>query len=185
MIPDDLFPISKTSPDKLNIRLLNSEDVASALFYNATLRAESAVTAYLKFLYQASTLCDSFKDSCLLSRIWLRQRGLGKSIAQGGFGPFEWAAICAALLQGRHDREKAAFAPGFSGYQLFKATLQFLSSSDMAAIPFLFQADSLTLQKSEVPVFFDGQRGMNILYKMTPWSYAMVILHQRHQLFTP
>lgn len=98
----------------------------------------------------------------------------------GGFGPFEWAAICAALLHGRNSQEQAPVAPGFSGYQLFKAMLQFLTSRDMAAVPFLFQADSLTVQKSEVPVFFDGPRGLNILYKMTPWSYALVISHQRH-----
>lgn len=181
MIPEDIFPILKTWPDKLNIRLQNSEDAASASFYNATLRSEGTVTAYLKFLYQGSTLCESFKDSCLLGRIWLRQRGFGKSIAQGGFGPFEWATICAALLQGRDTQGLATVEPGFTSYQLFKATLKFLSSKDMAAVPFLFQADSLTAQKSEVPVFFDGPRGMNILYKMTPWSYAMVMLHSGHQ----
>ena len=174
MIPDDIFSVSKTWPNKLNIQLQTSEDAASASFYNATLRSEGTVTAYLKFLYQCSTLCEAFKDSCLLGRIWLRQRGLGKSIAQGGFGPFEWAAICAVLLQGRDAQGKAAVAPGFNCYQLFNATIQFLSSKDLAAVPFLFQADSLTVQKSEVPVFFDGPRGMNILYKMTPWSYAMV-----------
>ena len=178
MISDDLFPIPKTLPGKLNIRLQPSEDAASASFYNATLRTESAVIASLKFLHKTAALCDSFKDSCLLGRIWLRQRGLGKSITHGGFGPFEWAIICATLLQGRDARGKAAVTPHFSGYQLFKATIQFLSARDMAAVPFLFQAESPTLQKSEVPVFFDGPQGFNVLYKMTSWSYALVIFHQ-------
>lgn len=181
MIPDEMFPISKISPDKLNIGLQHSEDPASASFYNATLRAEGTVTAYLKLLYQGSTLCESFKDSCLLGRIWLRQRGLGKSIARGGFGPFEWAAICAVLLQGRDPQWRAAVTPGFSAYQLFKATLQFISSKDLAAVPFLSQPGSLTVQKCEVPVFFDGPRGMNLLYKMTPWSYALVIPYPRRE----
>ena len=181
MISEDLFPLSKTWPHKLNTRLQPSGDGAFASFYNATLRTDSEVTAYLKVFHQTSMLCASFKDSCVLGRIWLRQRGLGKSIAQGGFGPFEWAAICGALLQGRDAQETVDVVPGFTSYQLFKATLQFLCSRDLAAVPFLIHADPLKLQKSELPVFFDGLRGMNILYKMTPWSYAMVIIPQGYQ----
>lgn len=179
-IPEDLFPISKTWPDKTCIRLNKSRDDSSPIiptpFYNATLRVESSVGAYHKLFYQASTLCESFNDVCLLGRVWLRQRGLGKSIARGGFGPFEWAAICAGLLQGGGAHGKPVLAPGYSSYQLFKATLQFLAARDMATIPFLTHSDDLKLQKSDVPVFFDGLRGTNILYKMTPWSYSIVSL---------
>ncbi|KAI9878470.1 MAG: hypothetical protein M1830_000804 [Pleopsidium flavum] len=180
-IPEDLFPIWKIRPDKTCIRLNNlKDDVTSTAsfratpFYNATLRVESSVVTYLKLFHRASTLCESYNDVCLLGRVWLRQRGLGKSIAKGGFGPFEWAAICATLLQGGGTHGKPVLASRYSCYQLFKATLQFLATRDMATVPFVMHADDLEIRKSDVPVFFDGLRGMNILYKMTPWSYSIL-----------
>lgn len=128
----------------------------------------------MKLLHQASTLSEAFKDVCLLGRVWLRQRGLGKSIAKGGFGPFEWAALCAALLEGGGPHGKPVLAYNHDNHQLFKSMLQFIASKNLTAIPDLSPTDDPELSNSEIPVFFDGPRAMNILYKMSPWSYSMV-----------
>jgi U3 small nucleolar RNA-associated protein 22 len=56
---------------------------------------------------------------------------------------------------------------------MFKATLQFLAKHNLSKTPYVFQAQDITLPKSALaPMFFDGPRNLNILYKMTPWSYS-------------
>lgn len=63
---------------------------------------------------------------------------------------------------------------------MFKAVLQFLAAGDLAAKPIIFEAKDLTFSKSNTPMLFDGPRGLNILYKMTPWSYQLL----RHEAKT-
>ena len=58
---------------------------------------------------------------------------------------------------------------------MFKAVLQFLSSTNLASKPQSYEAPSdFETSKSDVPMFYDGPRGQNILYKMTPWSYTFL-----------
>lgn len=192
VIPEGVFPMSMTHLTRVNIHNSDRKTDASttppdlAQFYNASLRSESLVTAYLKLLHQVSVSCQSFKDCCLLGSVWLRQRGLGKNIAEGGFGPFEWAVVCALLLNRGKLSGASGLGPGCDSHQLFKATLKFLSARDLIAEPFLVATDGSHPSKSDIPIFFDSTKGLNILYKMRPWSYAMVRFpassaeHQRH-----
>ncbi|KAF2199765.1 Nrap protein [Delitschia confertaspora ATCC 74209] len=177
--PDKTFPDNKLRPNSNCVRPKVSEEestkekVSPTPFYNATVQSDSSVTAYLKLLHSSSSNCDSYKDACILGRVWLRQRGFSSRLRKGGFGNFEWAAMIALLLQSNHGAGPSPLSPGYSSYQLFKATLQFLANKDLLKTPYLFQASDVQAPKHDsAPFFFDGPRNLNILYKMTPWSYA-------------
>ncbi|EEH40078.1 U3 small nucleolar RNA-associated protein [Paracoccidioides lutzii Pb01] len=191
-IEDAVFPTHLTLPTSNNIRKGNADqdqqsnssqaavDHTPTSIYNATLRSEASVSAFLKLQYAASLKCAAFRDACILGRIWLQQRGFGTSFAQGGFGHFEWATLLALLLEGGGPNGKPLLSPSYSSYQVFKATIQFLSGKNLVQ-PFMLQAGDVSkIPASDVPVFFDGKRGLNILYKMSSWSYALL----RHESFT-
>lgn len=117
---------------------------------------------------------DGFGDACSLGSIWLQQRGLGTNLADGGFGQFEWACIMAILFQGSGVSEKALLSKRYDSYQLFKATLQYLATTDFLTNPVVFSCDESVSSDQNHPMFFDGKRGLNVLFKMTKWSYHMV-----------
>lgn len=179
-VAEDTFPKQKTLPESNCLRKFATtvpQTAQSGLptpFYNATLRSESVVTSYLQFLHSMSGKCDGYKDACLLGRLWLQQRGLGTGLAGGGFGHFEFAATMAVLLQGGGTNGKPVLSTGYSSYQLFKATLQFLAARDLVQSPLLFQCNHDIQFNPDTPLFFDGPRGLNVFFKMTQWSYAMV-----------
>ncbi len=178
--PRDFFNETKLLPSKNALRpKTKSADVniplAPTPFYNATIRADSNIKQYLNLLHQSSKCNESFRDACILGRIWLRQRGFGGSISAGGFGHFEWATLSALLLQGGGPRGQSVLSPAYSSYQLFKAFIQYLSSTDFIANPVLFQAPGVSIPSAKFPTFYDGPRGHNILFKMTPWSYARLL----------
>jgi len=178
-LPENTFAQSKLLPNSNCIRPKGREEetaskaFAPTPFYNSTLQSDANITAYLKLLHATASKADAFKDACILGRIWLKQRGFASQIRRGGFGNFEWAAIMALLLQPNAPTGTQSVSSGYSSYQLFKATLQFLSRGDLIKKPFIFQALNITIPKNETgPVVFDGPRGQNILFKMTPWSYS-------------
>ena len=169
-----LFPVSKTLPDKNCIRTKTSKVSSQhgsthmpTPFYNASLRSECSSFAYLEELHASSLQSDGFSNACQLGSVWLQQRGLSRE-----FGPFEWACTMALLMQGGGTRGKPILSRGYDSFQLLKAMLQYLSLGDMVANPVFIHSDRIVLLDIDRPVLFDGKRGMNILFKMTPWSYA-------------
>ncbi|CAO2656122.1 Nn.00g049250.m01.CDS01 [Neocucurbitaria sp. VM-36] len=185
-LPEHTFPQNKLLPNSNCVRPKGGDDegsnktVVATPFYNNTLQSDANVTAYLKLLHTTASKCDAFKDACVLGRIWLKQRGFGSRLRTGGFGNFEWAAIMAILLQPNAATGAQSLSSGYSSYQLFKATLQFLSRGDLTKKPFIFQALNITIPKVEMaPVVFDGPRGQNILFRMTPWSYSRLRLEAK------
>jgi len=183
-----LFPVSRTFPDKNCIRA--KADRASSQgnlgaptsFYNASLRSECSSLAYLKYLHGASLQSDAFTDACVLGSVWLRQRGLGTGLSNGGFGSFEWSCTVALLMQGGGLKGKPVLSRGYNSYQLFKATLQYISTKDLIASPVFVHSDGTSAIIKNEPALFDGGRGMNVLFKMTPWSYAMLRHEACHTL---
>ncbi|KAL1995367.1 hypothetical protein VTN49DRAFT_1554 [Thermomyces lanuginosus] len=171
-LEDGVFPVAKTLPIKNNIRSRpegqSSPDEPSP-FYNGSLRSEATVTAYHKLLYSTLKKYENVRDACFLGRTWLRQRGFGSSLDKGGFGAFEWAAVVALLFEGGGPNGKPILLPSYSSYQVFKATLQFLAGRDLFK-PLALSARDVQFPPG-APVLYDGKRGLNILYKMTPWSY--------------
>ena len=136
-------------------------------FYNASLRSECSSLAYLKYIHTSSLQSDGFSDACQLGSVWLLQRGLGRE-----FGLFEWSCTMALLMQGGGINGKPVLSRGYDSHQLFKATLQYLSSWDLVSSPVFVHSEKISLVDHDTPMLFDGKRGMNILFKMTPWSYA-------------
>ncbi|KAL8771757.1 MAG: hypothetical protein Q9209_002948 [Squamulea sp. 1 TL-2023] len=92
----------------------------------------------------------------------------------GGFGQFEWATLISLLMRDGGRTGRPILSIGHSSYQLFKAILQFLSSTDLISTPMLVQTNNFKLTHSENPILFDGSRGLNILYKMSRWSYRLL-----------
>ncbi|KAJ8110016.1 hypothetical protein OPT61_g7029 [Boeremia exigua] len=179
-LPENTFAPNKLLPTSNAVRPKGGDDEETAAktlpptpFYNSTLQSDANITAYLKLLYATATKADAFKDACILGRIWLKQRGFGSQQRKGGFGNFEWAALVALLLQPNQTTGAQPLSPGYSSYQLFKATLQFLARHDLSKKAVVLQAHNITIPTGDTtPVFFDGPRGQNILFKMTQWSYA-------------
>ncbi|KAF1810576.1 Nrap protein [Eremomyces bilateralis CBS 781.70] len=169
------FPREKIAPHKNCVRPrgeeghANPEKLPPTPFYNASLLADASPLVLSKLIEGASNHCDGFQDACLFGRIWLRQRGLGGSIANGGFGNFEWASTMATLLRHRSN----VLSPGFSSYQLFKATLQFLANNDLRSQPFVSHNPKSfgTWTQGDCPVFIEAESGVNLLYKVRSWSY--------------
>ncbi|KAI9788706.1 MAG: hypothetical protein M1835_002138 [Candelina submexicana] len=182
---EQFFPKDRILPGRNCIRLnrLGTDNCPLPLqptpFYNATICAEASSLLYLKLLHKASKECASFREACILGRIWLQQRGIGRCLAEGGFGHFEWAVVSALLLRGGGPEGHNVLSHGYSSYQLFKATLQFLASRDLITKPLILKADHIKIPSADIPMFFDGGRGMNILFKMTPWSYRL-LRHEAH-----
>ncbi|KAJ9148608.1 U3 small nucleolar RNA-associated protein 22 [Pleurostoma richardsiae] len=179
--PEALFPHQKLLPTKICIRNHGSEEKdtpPSTPFYNSTLKAESSFLSYLKLLRKTEKECPSFRDACMLGRVWLQQRGFGGPVSQGGFGHFEWAVLTAMLLQGGGRKGAPPLSSSLSSTQLFKATTQFLSVTDFSKKPAILgaSADGTEASRDTGPVLFDAARQLNLAFKMSLWS--AVSLHQ-------
>lgn len=178
--PDSLFPWSKLSPSANCTRLGDVDDkkgnTSASPFYNSTVNAERTFIQYLRVLSLAKSECPSFPDACTLGRIWLQQRGFGGAISKGGFGHFEWAIMIALLLQIGGRNGSSALSNSLSSMELFKAGIQFISTTDFAKKPFAFndaKVDAKMIRESG-PVMFDPVRQLNLLFKMTPWSAGLL-----------
>lgn len=172
----ELFPLEKTQPTKTCIRNRGADvRVADPTpMHNATLRSECCSLASLKQLHRSLVQSPAFRDACMLGAVWLRQRGLGSSITSGGFGQFEWSSTISILMRTGGPADRPAMSTGYSSYQLFKATLQFLSTADLISKPLVLQSTNFRVMNNDGPVLFDGARGLNILFKMSAWSYRRV-----------
>jgi U3 small nucleolar RNA-associated protein 22 len=155
------------------------ERIGQPNFYYSTVEAEMSFLHYLEVLSLARKECVAFQDACILGRIWLQQRGLESSISKGGFGHFEWSLLIALRLQ-RDGRKGRDLVPtSLSSLELFKATIQFLANTNFQENPYTFPArgdtrlDSKSL-KEYGPVMFDPTTELNILFKMGPWSAALL-----------
>lgn len=173
---DDLFPLTKTSSGKecIGSSVPDVKNSVLSSVYNATLRAECSSMLSLKQLNESVAQSDAFRDASMLGAVWLRQRGFGSSMTQGGFGQFEWASIIVLLMRGGGPAGRPILSRSYSSHQLLKTTLQFLAFNDLVASPFQFLSSSYQPIPTDGPVFFDGSRGLNLLFKMSRWSYDLL-----------
>ena len=142
--------------------------------YNATLRSESCSLSYFKQLNHTLAVSEAFADASMLGSVWLRQRGLGSSIRDGGIGPFEWSLVMSTLMQSGSNGTKPLLSPRHNSYQLFKAMLQFFAGRDLLVDPLVINSKESGIKSERTPILFDGTRGLNILFKMSRWSYRTV-----------
>lgn len=170
-ISPEIFPGNKTLPGKCCLRA--SDETSPTPFYNACVRSEATVHLYQKLLQTTISHCDAFRDVCLLGRLWLRQRGFDESVSRGGFGSFEWSIVCALLLKSGGAKGRPALSPRYTCLQIFKAILQFLAARDLTD-PLVVNGATDKITQSGYPVLFDDEAQINVLYKMTPWSYQLL-----------
>ncbi|KAI0397491.1 pre-rRNA processing protein utp22 [Xylariaceae sp. FL0594] len=186
--PEGFFPAAKLAANSSSIRKAGPEESKESKtptpYYNNTLKAESQFTSYLKLLHRTSSSCASFKDACILGRIWLQQRGFGGGAADGGFGHFHWAVLMALLLQSGGRKGEPVLSPSLHASQLFKATLQYLASTNLPKKPVILGQTSISPEtmRQPGPVLYDSAREINILYNMTTWSAFMLNEHARLSL---
>lgn len=180
-LPENTFPAQKLLPDRNCVRFAPDskqgaiQSTTSTPYYNACIRGDSTFVPYLKFVHGASTVCQAYKDACILGHLWLRQRGFGEQCSKGGLGNNEWALLMALLLRGGGPSGRPVLSAGYSAYQLFKGTLQFLSTTDLIAVPLVVPAGKTArFGVHSCPILFDETRGFNILFKMSPWHYRLL-----------
>ncbi|KAI5969283.1 UTP22 [Candida margitis] len=174
-----IFDSKKLLPDKNCIRVQSeSEELPATPLYNSSILMQTSYDYYLKFLYSMKKSTESFKDACILGRLWLQQRGFNSTLSGGGFGHFEFAVLLSALLHGGGSSGNKILLPGFSSYQLFKGAVKYIATMDLnsgylsfsseigANIPAKYKPDGFN-----VPTLFDKNTKINILWKMTPASY--------------
>lgn len=187
----DVFSLEKISPIRTSVRSSKGSETngngkndkpAATPFYNSSIRSDMLMASYLKTLDSASKRCTEFRDACLLGSTWLRQRGLSSSIHNGGFGNFELNILMALLLEDGAAGRRPILSERYSSYQLFKATLQYLTMKNASreALSFGSEYDNVKPAGDGAPVLWDGTRGHNLLYKMTSWSYNLL----RHEART-
>jgi U3 small nucleolar RNA-associated protein 22 len=174
--PPGVFPVQKLFPLKNCVRPTTDEAAKDPTpFYNASMAAEATYSPYLALLHSSSEKCATFTEACILGRIWLRQRGFGSAVSSGGFGHFEWAVLQAFLLKGGGPKGHGLLAAGYSNYQMFKAMLQFLAARNLVVDPLVLgTSENVKIPGNRTPIVFDGEHAVNVLFKMTSWSYAKV-----------
>ncbi|KAI0550958.1 Nrap protein [Xylaria curta] len=186
--PEGYFPTARLSATSSAVRRNVSEESKDSKtptpFYNNTLKSESQFISYLKLLHRTSSTCASFRDACILGRIWLQQRGFGGDVADGGFGHFHWAVLMALLLQTGGRKGEPILSPSLHASQLFKATLQYLASSNLHKKAVVLGPNTATPEtvRQAGPVLYDSSREINILYNMTTWSAFMLNEHAKLSL---
>jgi U3 small nucleolar RNA-associated protein 22 len=175
-LPADAVPLAKTTITRNCVRLHAAPDAKSpppTPFYNSCLRRAASHTVYDSLLSQAEKACPSFMDAVRLGQVWLTQRAFGSDVADGGFGWWEWATMCALLLQTGGHRDQALFSTRYSNLQLFKAMLQVLATRDMKE-PWQLRGSKEEIPPSDSPILYDGETGVNLLFKMTAASYQIL-----------
>ncbi|KAI0104236.1 Nrap protein [Nemania sp. FL0031] len=186
--PEGYFPAAKLSATSNSLRRKESEESKDnnvpTPFYNNTLKSESRFVPYLKLLHRTSNTCATFKDACILGRTWLQQRGFGGNVAEGGFGHFHWAVLMALLLQTGGRKGEPILSPSLHASQLFKATLQYLASSNLQKKAIVLGSSTTGPEgvRQAGPVLYDSAREINILFNMTTWSAFMLNEHAKLSL---
>lgn len=178
--PSDFFSIDKILPWRNCLRAQEEANDHKALpstpFYNATLGLEMSVVSYSSTLSQAQAIAQGFPEASALAALWLRQHAFDSSISRGGFGAFESSIMMAMLLQKGGPKDSPLINANCSPLQLFKALLRFLAGRDLVQSPLALNINHTKMRQMprKFPIFFDGTRGVNLLFKMTEWSYARV-----------
>ncbi|KAI7865088.1 Nrap protein [Spinellus fusiger] len=137
-ISSQTFPVPRLAPGRNNVRSKEDENetLKPTPHYNASLLMDTTFTSNLAFLYQHSKACAAFKDSMVLAKTWLHQRGLTSTHEyHSGFNAFLFSMLTGYLLQGGKTGTGKKLANGHSSYQLVRGTIDFLATHDFKQDP--------------------------------------------------
>ncbi|KAJ8323189.1 U3 snoRNP protein [Batrachochytrium dendrobatidis] len=145
-VSSTVFSASKLAPVRNNVRLKADHALATSSkvsevqpatpHYNTLILQDTVLVAHLNFLHHHISESPAFKDACILARVWLAQRGISESQKCGyGMSGFLMSMIMGWLLRatGKHSARK--LGKGFSSYQMFKITIDFIAELDFTASP--------------------------------------------------
>ncbi|ODV58785.1 rRNA-processing protein UTP22 [Ascoidea rubescens DSM 1968] len=177
-------PQSSSTSSSNTLQTASPANTIPTPIYNSSLISNTTYNHYLKFIYKTQKLTDSFKEAANLGRIWLTKKGfLSGSISNGGFGNFEFTMLMALLLNGGGQENNKILLFGFSSYQLFKGIIKYLATQDLLTNGHLIFS-STTNDKIyckynnnegfNVPTIFDKFTKLNILWKMSNYSYNLL-----------
>jgi len=212
---EGLFPARRLSPSRNNIRIDNvqeSEQPATPA-YNAAVLADSLYASHLVYLNATSQMSESFTEACMLLKTWAFQRSFGSGLSkrevkgklQAEKGRriavgtntmrFILSMLLAHLLHGpdkttTDSTAKSRLSPGFSSYQLFRGTIDFLASHDFIALPVLMKGvESLLSNRDKIPaddfsqyakaVLVDPTGSINLLQSVPEGSFSLLQLEAR------
>ncbi|RPB25655.1 Nrap protein [Terfezia boudieri ATCC MYA-4762] len=179
-VSPDVFPVKKLALSKNCVRPATDPEATPNTTlpptptYNSSVLADTAYMHHLKLLHASASHSAAFRDACILGRVWLRQRGFTSDVASGGIGNFEWSALMAYLMKAGSAMGGTVLSGGYSNYQLFKGTLQFLAARDLIKNPLVVNGVSEGIHWSDTPIVMDGEIGLNLFFKMSPWAYRML-----------
>jgi U3 small nucleolar RNA-associated protein 22 len=181
--PSKSIPLVKTLPTKNCLRQSLTDGDSGGQqptpFYNSCLRSASSAVEYDNALKLVRS--SAFDDACRIGQTWLRQRGFSSAITTGGFGYSEWALMCTLMLRGGGHRGHPLFSKQYSSLQFFKAMLQVLAGRDLRD-PMVISGVGVEIPRSDLPVLLDAMTGVNVLSKMSPWSYESLRHHAQRSL---
>jgi U3 small nucleolar RNA-associated protein 22 len=136
-INHDTFKLARFSPSKHNIRLYSQEEQETGPatpYYNTSLARDTLLIPHATFLHQFTSSSPDFATAVQLGKIWLQQRSIGKGGLIGkGFNGFVFAMILAHLL--RPSSAGGVLSRGFSSFQLFRGTVDYLAQLDISKDP--------------------------------------------------
>ncbi|AMD20722.1 HDL022Cp [Eremothecium sinecaudum] len=194
--PYGVFESKKLLPNNNCIRVDKDSKIPTP-FYNFSILSATTHEHYLKYLYTTKKQTESFKEACILGRLWLNQRGFhsnsSHSSSLGGFGHFQFSTLMAALLNGGGVNGNKVLLHGFSSYQLFKGTIKYLATMDLSSdgyLEFYSEIDSsATVATSkyvnegfQTPTIFDKTTKINILSNLSVNNYEILKLYAQETL---
>lgn len=192
----ELFDPKKLLPNKNCIRI-GQDNSTPTPFYNFSILSSASYEHYLKYIYKTKKQTESFKEACILGKIWLSQRGFKSDTSYSGslsgFGHFEFSTLMAALLNGGGVNGNKILLHGFSSYQLFKGTIKYLATMDLCSDGHLqFYSDTRSTtnlstsryveQGFQTPTIFDKTTKLNILSKISMNNYQILKLYCQETL---
>ncbi|KAI8995966.1 Nrap protein [Gaertneriomyces semiglobifer] len=153
-VSQSVFPVSKLAPARNNVRPAvihaSTHDQTPTPRYNAALLQDTGLVAHMNLLHHHATTCAGFRDACMLSKVWLYQRGFNG--LSGGFNGFLFAMIIGYLLRVNDKFGNRLLQNSFSSFQLFKVTMQFLATHDFGRDPIFMTADGKPIADTEFGV---------------------------------
>ncbi|OZJ05685.1 hypothetical protein BZG36_01432 [Bifiguratus adelaidae] len=187
-IAPDTFIARRLAPTRNCIRPKGMDENATPTnlpptpLYNASILSDASYVLNLTFLYTQVKKCAGFVDACLMGRVWLHQRGLDEIDHDAGRGlnGFLWSMVMAYLLSG-NVRGGRKLAAGFSSYQLFRGTMDFLATFDFEKDGLMISNEApeadFALQKfketSDI-VVVDASGKVNLAAHLTKSAFAQV-----------
>ncbi|KAK9465028.1 Nrap protein [Lipomyces arxii] len=173
-ITNSVFSHNKLSGSRNCIRYDQApvDSLKPTPYYNSSILSDTQLFDNTVFLHKAAKSSDSFRDACKLGEIWLRQRGFSSSVDGGGIGAWEFSILIATLLVGGGSHGSRVLSKGFSNYQLFKATLNFISLNDFTEYAVTMGNEAVDTEGFDgLPVLLNNAVGLNTLWKTSSYSY--------------